>query len=166
MSKVDWITWKTNPNEILNPEIIDNKIQDCFQDYNAYMNPVVYEQIKHEISNGILNKDSLEIMGETPAFKMANDIISKIEHIKIVIENLQVSIREEATEQKEVEKRQLIKEIEDKISSENDTLNNVINNETMQQHIKNIGGEVDYVIEILNDRINKLKERLEIAKSL
>ena len=59
MSKVDWITWKTNPKEIINPNIIDDNIQDSFNNYNEYMNPLIYDQIKHEIDKGILGKESL-----------------------------------------------------------------------------------------------------------
>ena len=74
MSKVDWITWKTNPKDIINPDIIVNNIQDNFQNYNSYMNPVVYEQIKHEINTGILGKDKMIFMSDTPVNEMALEI--------------------------------------------------------------------------------------------
>ena len=52
------------------------------------------------------------------------------------------------------------------MENEQSTLNQVISNEEMQMHIRNSGGIPEEVIYILEDRINKLKERLEIAKSL
>ena len=51
MAKVDWITWKTDPSEIINPNTISNKIADIYQDYNCYMNSTVYEGLNHEIKN-------------------------------------------------------------------------------------------------------------------
>ena len=48
MSKVDWITWKTDSKEIINPEKLTDKINDIYTDFNSYMNPVIYENIKYE----------------------------------------------------------------------------------------------------------------------
>ena len=31
MSKVDWITWKTDPKEILSVEKVEEKLFECFQ---------------------------------------------------------------------------------------------------------------------------------------
>lgn len=166
MSKVDWITWKTNPEDIINPDIIVNNIQDNFQNYNTYMNPVVYEQIKHEMYNGVLGKDKIVFMKDTPVNEMAQDIISKIENIKITIDNLLLSVRESAEEQKQIEKQQLIEEIEKKIEVEQDNLNQFTTSEVMQQRIIAMGGLPEDIINILEDRINKLKERLEVAKSI
>ena len=60
----------------------------------------------------------------------------------------------------------MIEEIEKKIEIEQDTLNQFTSSEAMQQKIINMGGLPEDVIYILEDRINKLKERLEIAKSI
>lgn len=166
MSKVDWITWKTSPKDIINPDIIVNNIQDNYQKYNTYMNPVIYEQIKHEIYNGILGKDKIVFMKDTPINEIAQDIISKIENIKMTIDNLLVNVRESAEEQKQIEKQQLIEEIEKKIEVEQDNLNQFTSSEIMQKKIISMGGLPEDIIYILEDRINKLKERLEIAKSL
>ena len=38
MSRVDWITWKTNPKDIIDPNIIENNIMENFKNYNSYMN--------------------------------------------------------------------------------------------------------------------------------
>ena len=64
MSKVDWITWKTNPKEIINPNIIVENIENNFSDYNEYMSPLIYDQIKNEIENGILKEDCENLLKE------------------------------------------------------------------------------------------------------
>ena len=78
MNKLDWITWKTEENELINvKEVISNLVLK-FQDYNSYMNPVVYESIKYELSNGGLRKECFVIDGRSPATEVANKIISDI----------------------------------------------------------------------------------------
>lgn len=166
MSKVDWITWKTNPEEIIDPKKVLSQIQDSYQKYNSYMNPLVYEQVKYEINKGGLGKDSLEIMGIAPANEMAISIINKIDEIKKIFDNLQEEIIDSVTEQKSIEKNQLIEAIEEKKSKEEELLKSVINDEKVRAHITSIGGTIEDVIYLLNYRINKLNERLEIAKSL
>lgn len=166
MSKVDWITWKTNPKEIINPNIIVENIENNFSDYNEYMSPLIYDQIKNEIENGILGKDKIAITGDTPLNKIAVDIINKIEDIKYTIATLEKNAKKSSETQKHIEKEQLIQEITKKIEYEQSTLNKVITSEGMRNHIRNSGGIPEDVIYILEDRINKLKERLEIASSL
>lgn len=166
MSKVDWITWKTNPKEIINPNIIEDNIKNNFQNYNTYMNPVVYEQIKHEINSGILGKDKMISMYDAPVNKISLEILSKIDEIKTVIDNLIVNVKKSTEEQKQIEKQQLVDEIETKIKTEEETLNSVKVNKNMQNKIINMGGNPNDVVYIIEDRINKLKERLETARSL
>lgn len=166
MSRVDWITWKTNPKEIIDPNIIEDNIQENFKNYNSYMNPVVYEQIKHEIDKGILGKDKMIFMGNTPINEMALDIISKIDEIKEIVGQLVVKTKESTEQQKQIEKQQLIEEIEHKIEIEEESLKNISVNENMQNEIISMGGQPDEVIYLIEDRIKKLKERLEIARSL
>ncbi len=166
MSKVDWITWKTNPKEIINPNIIEDNINNNFQNYNTYMNPVVYEQIKHEINSGILGKDKMISMYDAPVNEISLEILSKIDEIKTVIDNLIVNVKKSTEEQKQIEKQQLVDEIETKIKTEEETLNSVKVNENMQNKIINMGGNPNDVVYIIEDRINKLKERLETARSL
>ena len=166
MSKVDWITWKTNPKEIINPNIIEDNINNNFQNYNTYMNPVVYEQIKHEINSGILGKDKMISMYDAPVNEISLEILSKIDEIKTVIDNLIVNVKKSTEEQKQIEKQQLVDEIETKIKKEQKTLNSVKVNENMQNKIINMGGNPNDVVYIIEDRINKLKERLETARSL
>lgn len=166
MAKVDWITWKTSPEEIINPDIIENNIHDVFQNYNTYMNPVVYEQIKHEINTGILGKDKMIFMSDTPVNEMALEILSKIDEIKSTVDNLVTNVKKSTTEQKQIEKQQLINEIEMKIKNEEETLNSVMINDNMKSKIIDMGGNPNDVVYIIEDRINKLKERLEAARTL
>lgn len=166
MSKVDWITWKTNPKEIINPNIIEDNIQESFNNYNEYMSPLIYDRIKYEIDKGILGKESLIIIGDTTLNKIAVDILNKIDEIKLTIENLQKSAKNSSEVQKQIEKQQLIIEINNKIEHEKETLNQVLTNENVQQHIIKSGGLPEEVVYILEYRINKLKERLEMAKVL
>ena len=38
MSKADWITWKTDPKEIINPEKLIEEIEEYYQNYESTMN--------------------------------------------------------------------------------------------------------------------------------
>jgi len=143
MSKVDWITWKTNPEEIIKPNSLEDKITDEYNNYSSYMYPNIYENIRNEVLNGGLDKQSLNILGESPANEMAINILNNIDEIKSIIENLKTQINEELDEQKDIEKTQLINDLEDKILEE-----------------KAVSTSENFSI------INKLKERLEQVKTL
>ena len=143
MSKVDWITWKTNPEEIIKPNSLEDKITDEYNNYSSYMYPNIYENIRNEVLNGGLDKQSLNILGESPANEMAINILNNIDEIKSIIENLKTQINEELDEQKGIEKTQLINDSEDKILEE-----------------KAVSTSENFSI------INKLKERLEQVKTL
>lgn len=143
MSKVDWITWKTNPEEIIKPNSLEDKITDEYNNYSSYMYPNIYENIRNEVLNGGLDKQSLNILGESPANEMAINILNNIDEIKSIIENLKTQINEELDEQKGIEKKQLINDLEDKILEE-----------------KAVSTSENSSI------INKLKERLEQVKTL
>lgn len=143
MSKVDWITWKTNPEEIIKPNSLEDKITDEYNNYSSYMYPNIYENIRNEVLNGGLDKQSLNILGESPANEMAINILNNIDEIKSIIENLKTQINEELDEQKGIEKKQLINDLEDKILEE-----------------KSVSTSENSSI------INKLKERLEQVKTL
>ena len=166
MSNIDWITWKTNPKELLNVESIEDKLIECFQEYNTYMNPVVYEQIKHEVYFGGLDKETLSIMGITPANEMGIDILNCIDEIKTIYNNLKEKILEQAKEQRDNEKQQLIKKIEEKISIEKSLLNKIITSKAIKGELIDLGENPEEIVEIINNRISKLNERLEIAKSI
>lgn len=143
MSKVDWITWKTNPEEIIKPNSLEDKITDEYNNYSSYMYPNIYENIRNEVLNGGLDKQSLNILGESPANEMAINILNNIDEIKSIIENLKTQINEELDEQKGIEKTQLINDLEDKILEE-----------------KAVSTSENFSI------INKLEERLEQVKTL
>ena len=143
MSKVDWITWKTDSKEIINPEKLTDKINDIYTDFNSYMNPVIYENIKYETINGGLDKSSINNMGATPANEMAINILNNIDEIKSTLENIKLQVENSSSEQKKIEKNQLITAIEDKIAEEKE-----LSKETT------------------NRRIKSLEARLELAKAL
>lgn len=143
MSKVDWITWKTDSNEIINPDKLTDKINDLYTDFNSYMNPVIYENIKYETINGGLDKASINIMGVTPANEMAINILNNIDDIKSTLENIKLQVENSSSEQKEIEKNQLINAIEEKIEEEKASSK-----------------------ETTNRRIKSLEARLELAKTL
>ena len=143
MSKVDWITWKTNPEEIIKPNSLEDKITDEYNNYSSYMYPNIYENIRNEVLNGGLDKQSLNILGESPANEMAINILNNIDEIKSIIENLKTQINEKLDEQKGIEKTQLINDLEDKILEE-----------------KAVSTSENFSI------INKLEERLEQVKTL
>lgn len=166
MAKVDWINWKTDPKDIINPEIIEDKLAESFTNYNTYMNPVIYEQIKFEASKGGLSKDALNLMGESPANDIAREILNKIDEIKHIMTLLQSDIIDLAEEQKQIEKEQLVFEIEKKLKREEKVKENVLNSEQFKSQIKEMGETQEDIIYIINDRIEKLKERLETAQSL
>ena len=107
------------------------------------MNPVIYENIKYETINGGLDKSSINIMGATPANEMAINILNNIDEIKSTIENIKLQVENSSSEQKKIEKNQLITAIEDKIVEE-----------------KKLSKETT------NRRIKSLEARLELAKTL
>ncbi len=156
MSKVEWITWKTDPKEIINPTEIEETIQSNFQEYTHYMNPVIYEPLKQEIKTGGLSKDAFNVGGYSPSNDIAIDIINKIEEIKISYTLLLKKIREEAINQKEIEKRQLISAITEQIKRDQDNIRILSNNRQKNEN----------EILILKNRIKRLEEKKQITYSL
>jgi len=166
MSKVDWITWKTDPKEIINPEKIIEEVEEYYQNYDATMNSMIYEPLKNDMSSGGLSKDAFNISGISPANAIAQDIVSKIEDIKINLKDLEESILESAKNQKEIEKKQLVESIEDKIKKEELFLKSIEGRRGVKEQMIKMGNNPDDIIDIIKDRIEKLKERLEMAQSL
>ena len=141
MSKVDWITWKTDVTDIINPEKVIDSVTDSYNEFNSYMNPVIYENLKYEVINGGLDKSSINILGHSPANEIALNILNNIDEIKSIIENLKL---ENATEeQKKIEKDQLVNALDTKIEEE-----------------KQISKEQT------NRIIRRLEERKEIVKAI
>ena len=144
MSKVDWINWKTEPKEIMNPDKFIDNVNEKFQEYNCYMNSVVYEGINHELQKGGLGKESLNIFGVSPANEKAVDILKKID------------------------KSQLIQAIEEKIAEEEKKKSNTSSLREKLTGNVNVVSEkqVNEILEITEERIRQLKNRLEQAKSI
>lgn len=168
MSKVDWINWKTEPKEIMNPDKFIDNVNEKFQEYNCYMNSVVYEGINHELQKGGLGKESLNIFGVSPANEKAVDILKKIDNIKEKIEELKKQVYNESLEQKEIEKSQLIQAIEEKIAEEEKKKSNTSSLREKLTGNVNVVSEkqVNEILEITEERIRQLKNRLEQAKSI
>ena len=166
MAKVDWITWKTDPKEIINPEKIEEKINDCYKNYDSYMKAMIYEQLYNEMTKGGLTKDAFNVSGIHPANEMAVDIVNTIDEIKYIMKSLLANVKEEASKQKEIEKDQLIQAIEEKIEKEKFILKNVESRKGLQEKIEELGNNPEDIKNVIHDRINKLTERLEMAKQL
>ncbi len=143
MSKVDWITWKNDVTDIINPEKVIDSVTDSYNEFNSYMNPVIYENLKYEVINGGLDKSSINILGHSPANEMALNILNNIDEIKSIIENLKLQIENATEEQKKIEKDQLVNALDTKIEEE-----------------KQISKEQT------NRIIRRLEERKEIVKAI
>ena len=165
MSKVDWITWKTNPNEIINPEKVMANIEDYINNYICYMNAAVYNEIGVELTTGGLSSKSLIINGEEKAHTQAKEILNKIDTMKENLNKLKDKFQIDVLNQKEIEKKQLIEAISEKLIEEEKKLNNTLSlreKVSPDNEMINIS-ELDDVIYLTNERINRLKEKLDIA---
>lgn len=143
MSKVDWITWKNDVTDIINPEKVIDSVTDSYNEFNSYMNPVIYENLKYEVINGGLDKSSINILGHSPANEIALNILNNIDEIKSIIENLKLQLENATEEQKKIEKDQLVNALDTKIEEE-----------------KQISKEQT------NRIIRRLEERKEIVKAI
>ena len=168
MAKVDWITWKTDIDEIIKPDKINEEINSIFDTYNNYMNSGVYDEINHEVISGGLDRDSLNIVGVSPAYEIAINIKNSIDNIKDVIDELKRKINNSTTEQKQIEKNQLIEAINKKIAEENKILENtnILKEKILKSNNIIDINQVENIIENTKDKIKKLEERLEKAKEL
>ena len=167
MASVDWITWKTESKELINSEKVEENVIKKLTDLNNITNNI-YDSIKVEAEKGGLNKESLSINGESPSNIMANDILNKIENIKSLTDKLSNKIKSQVTEQKEIEKEQLVNAIEEKIDEQERILQNTIalrNKITTNNKVVDIN-EVNNIISATNEKIIMLKERLEKAKAI
>ncbi len=170
MPKVDWITWKTDLEDIIHPENEEKEMEEQYQLYHTYMNSVVSEGLKHEMFYGGLDPLSLNIMGSSPAHEKAKEILRDIESIRGEYETLKKKVMESLVNQKQEEKEQLIEALDHKILEEENILKNTL---ALRERISLNGNEenvqklkIDDIIEDSNNRINKLKERLDAAKLL
>jgi len=168
MARVDWISWKTEPKEIINPDKIVEELVELFSNYHVYMNSVVSENIQYEVKKGALDYNSINILGESPANHKAEEIINRIQNIRLMMDQFKKDIYLNALEQKKIEKEQLIECIEEKLREEELKKDNIIalSNRIQDDNSYITKKEVEDIIEIEIDRINRLKERLELAKSI
>lgn len=166
MSKVDWITWKTDPSEIIDPKKVDEKIEELFQNYYNYMKPSVYDEIKKEIVEGGLSDDAYLISNCSPLNNAALGILDKINEIEETVDRLKSSISSIVLEQKEIEKNQLISAIKDKIKSEEELKKHIESNENIQNNIVLFGNNPEEIISIINDRLNRLNQKLLVVEKL
>ena len=166
MKKLEWITWKTEESELINPEELVGKLKERFQDYNAYMNPVVNESLKYEVAQGGLNKEAFVMNGRSPATEVANKIMSDIVEVKEMTEALIESIRLDALEQRKREVHQLVLKIEEKIEKDKRLIEN--SKEAQQKYIQSSSPEtsesIQTVIDLTQKRINLLMNKLESIK--
>jgi hypothetical protein len=168
VAKVDWITWKTDTKDIINPETIKEKILEDYMNYNTYMTSVVYEGLNYELTRGGLNQSTFSINGLSPANEVGKEIINKIDEIKVKVNNIIDEAYTKAKEQKAIEKKQLIKAIDEKLNEEEKILNNTINarEKFNNSNLSALCKELDESIEYTTLRIKRLKERLDLANSL
>ena len=167
MAKVDWITWKTNNNEIINPDLLLDKVSDKVTNNNIIIDRVK-EIVKSEIYRGGLDTASLNIMGVSHANEKANRIIENLNEVQLILDRLKQNIYNSAKEQKKTEKEELIETIQNKLIEEEKILNNKISIREKLDSINTLisNNELDSIIQTSNDRIKKLKEKLDLARSL
>ena len=168
MAKVDWITWNTDSDDIINPDKVVEKILEIYQDFNSYIQSNIYEIVKKETQIGGLDKTSISLYGESPAFEKAIKILNQIDEISFIMNNLTNTIKYSIEEQKKLEKNDLIKAIEEKIAEEKKILENT---ELLKSRITSSNQvvsleEVEEIIKMSHDKINRLQEKLELAKNI
>ena len=52
MAKVDWISWKTETDEIINPEKIFEEVSTIYNEFKNNIDKEVKSKLLDEISNG------------------------------------------------------------------------------------------------------------------
>lgn len=168
MAKVDWITWKTEPNDIINPDKIFEEISNKVSEYNTYTKTVIYDSLQQEIKKGGLSADSLVLNGTSLANEKALTIIDNLQEIQCLIQSLKTKIKTTTEDQKQVEKQQLIEALQAKIEEEEKVKNNTVSlNEKLQSENTVVKKDtVENIIENTDQKINQLKEKLETIKAM
>lgn len=168
MAKVDWINWKTDTNEIIKPLKSTERITNLINDCDKYINNIIYESIIHEMKSGGLDRESLNIVGVSPAYERADRIIDITNNIRESLNDLQNNIFTSTQKQKEIEKQQLIEAIQKKIEEETKILETTnILKEKLQtgSNVVNIQ-EVLNIISLTEEKIKRLHQRLERTKTI
>lgn len=167
MSKVDWITWKTETNEIIDTEKVGNTLNKSVTDVNNIID-TVYNNVKNEVDKGGLDTESLNLNGESPSNVVANKVLKNIEDIRTTINKLNSKVNNQVLEQKKIEKEQLISSIEEKIKEQENILSNtesLRDRLTPDNNMVN-ANEVNNIINNTKEKIDMLYERLEKAKAI
>lgn len=168
MAKVDWITWKTNPKEIIDPEIINEEISKNIMNFDSFIKSNIYQDLKIEVEKGGLKEDSLNLNGTSPVNMSANKILAKIDNIINNTEKLKSSIYTQALNQKELEKSQLIDAIEGKIREQKSILENTENLKNRLAGSNDVVSmeEIEKTLNATNEKIKMLTEKLEEARAI
>ena len=165
MAKVDWITWKTEPEEVISPDKVEEKIQQYFDDYYTCMKPTIYEEIKAEMAKGGLSKDAFNVSGKSPSNEIALEIIQKIDEISEIFNSLKTKIRISTEEQKHVEKEQLVDVIQQKIAADEEVIKNMSNQ--IDSNDSSIASNTrEDILYISANRIDKLNDKLNAISLL
>ena len=168
MAKVDWITWKTESKDIIDSEKILEEINNKIAKYNTYTDLIINEGLQYEIGQGGLTEDALILNGVSPAHEKALEIMNNLEEIQNLIHSLNNKIKTSVEDQRQIEKQQLIEAIQTKIEEEEKVKNNTVsfNNKLQTKNPIIDKTAVEDIIETTNQRINQLKEKLEIVKAM
>ena len=168
MAKVDWITWKTDKNEIINPDNIEKNVAEFFSEFDHYINSIAYNELHDEIVTGGLNESAFNVMGVSPANEEAERIIDSIERMNEIVNKIKSDIYKSTIDQKNIEKQQLIDSLQNKILEEENKMNNALKLKDKLQTNSDIISftDIDDVIQISAERIKVLKERLDVAQTL
>ena len=166
MAKVDWITWKTDPKEIVNPNEVEEKIQSIFDAFHLCMHPMIYEQLKYEVLNGGLSRSAFHVDSDSPSNEEAIRILNKIDEIQSTFEELKSMVYDCSLEQKDIEKKQLVAAIEDKLQGEKNIMKRVQSNHSVKNNIVQSGSNPNDILSVTEDRVNKLNHKLSIVDSL
>lgn len=164
MAKVDWITWKTEPEEIINPDEVEAKIQEYFDDYYTSMKPTIYEEIKSEISKGGLSIDAFNVSGKSPSNETALEILQKIDEISEIYNDMKLKIRNAVEQQKHVEKEQIVEAIHQKIAADEELIENITSQIDSNDSIA--GNAKEDLLYISANRIDKLNDKLNAVSLL
>ena len=167
MAKVDWITWKTDCSEIINPKVTEDVNTNIQKFTNIMMNDI-YKSIEREKTTGGLNEKSLNLNGVSPSSLNSDKILSKIESVLDDVNSLKKMINKQVQEQKEIEKNQLITAIKEKITEQERILDNT---KKLRERINSSNEivsvqDVDNIIETTSERIKFLTNKLTEVEAL
>lgn len=165
---LDWITWKTNVEELINPQDIIEKIEEEYINYNVHMNPLIYEEIKYEVLNGGLDNKSFILSDATPIHSLSIETLNKIDSIRDKFEDLKNRIALKLNNIRSSEKEKLLLEINNKLKKEQSLVNN---SNTAIEKYKSMNQlemveSLNNIINVSNKKIKELTEKKEIVEKL